>query len=126
MIELEIRDIDGIPCAVIKVSGVLDGISAPKLSTEVQTLIPPEFDGHLLLDLRKTEDELTNRHAELVVDCLLHVRGSARTPIAVHTSGAPVRRSHSYFRSAANQEGLRIREFTSMDAALNWLKDPRD
>ncbi len=122
--EIKFEKIGGKDYAIFTIAGVLDLESAAKIGNLVNVSIPIEYDGNVIFDIREADDDLRNEDADEIAKLVFKSRYFLRKPVAVLAPADSPGRSRGHFQSTAEQGGILVRDFTTIEAAIAWLDNP--
>ncbi len=123
--EITFENIDGKDYAIVTIVGVLDLDSADKTGQLLNDTIPIEYDGNVIIDIRKADDRLLNDDVAEILRLVFRSRYFLRKPTAVLAPADSPERSRQLFQHTAERVGgILIRDFQTIEAAIAWLDNP--
>lgn len=124
VVEINFEQINGKDYAIFTIAGLLNLKTAAQIGKFVNTSIPIDYEGNVLLDIRGADDRLRNEDANEIATLIFKSRYFLRKPVAVLVPTQSPERSRQYFQNVAERGGILVRDFTSIDTATDWLSDP--
>lgn len=122
--DITIETVDGLEFAHVRKTGVWNYDAAVRIREAIVESLSLGFGGNIIYDLRDADDQLTDRDAERLSEDFSKTRYFYRRAFAVIRPESEIQRSRKHLQIHYEREGILVRDFTSMDAAIAWLTNP--